>query len=431
MCITIPKEIKQFSEEILGFLGVRKSGLIQQYMTAILMCGGKKTLTNLSRVILSLRKSKVSVGKFFKGKNFKSRDFYKKVLRTIIKLYVGIGGTVAFLVDGVSTKRGGFTKIENATKYKEKNKSNKGRSSKAHTFLMGLLILPFGLRIPFTRYTYYTKEYCRKHKMKYVKQTTLVCLMIEELRQYIPKDIRIVMVADSFFDTKEIFKKAKEHSIDFITSADKARTYRRGKQKNKLSKKGKSIPKSDCKTYKITRGEEKFTSEHTRYAGVGQKKKTKHEYRAKGEILNVSGLGDTLVVFSFKKIFAGKNNFKESFRILLCSNTSMPVQEVIEFYALRWQIEIFFRELKSDIGLGDFCGRDFKAFERFIDLCLLSFLFLEIFRLKKIKSTNSKLEKGKLKLMRTRGLKKVLMMEEFSESKKIRFAFDKKLLETV
>jgi IS4 transposase len=102
----------------------------------------------------------------------------------------------------------------------------------------------------------------------------------------------------------------------------------------------------------------------------------------------------------------------------------MSVEEVIEFYALRWQIEIFFRELKSDLGLGDFCGRDFKAFERFVDLCLLSFLFLEIFRLKKIEKTSSKLEKGKLKLMRTRGLKKNLIMEEFRESRKFKFSRD-------
>ena len=34
-------------------------------------------------------------------------------------------------------------------------------------------------------------------------------------------------------------------------------------------------------------------------------------------------------------------------------------------YALRWQIEVFFRELKSDMGLEDDSGGDFRAYERF------------------------------------------------------------------
>ena len=40
-------------------------------------------------------------------------------------------------IDGVSTRRGGFTRIASALKFKAKNCNQKGRSSKAHTFVMG------------------------------------------------------------------------------------------------------------------------------------------------------------------------------------------------------------------------------------------------------------------------------------------------------
>ena len=56
--------------------------------------------------------------------------------------------TWVFILDGTATKRGSYTKIENALQYREKSTKSKGKSTKAHTFLMGLLITDTGARIP-------------------------------------------------------------------------------------------------------------------------------------------------------------------------------------------------------------------------------------------------------------------------------------------
>ena len=117
-----------------------------------------------------------------------------------------------------------------------------------------------------------------------------------------------------------------------------------------------------------------------------------HVYHAFSEILCVSGLGDTRIVYSWKK---SKN--KSSFIVLLCSDENTNVRKIIEYYSLRWQIEIFFRELKSHLGLEDFTGQDFKAYERYVDLCLISFLTLENYRLEKLQSTKSCRERACIK----------------------------------
>jgi len=308
-------------------------------------------------------------------------------------------------------------KIENAQQYRKKKKSSKGKSTKAHTFLMGLLLTPIGFRIPFLRYTYYTKSYCRKHKIKFKKQTELAILMIRELLTYLPDKITPVVVADNYFDTKEIFAfcKDEENNVVFITRANKARTYVNAKGSRKLYHKGKhGKSQKDFKKFISIRGEEIWTAKHCRYSSHGMKKKQKHVYRVAGETLDVSDLGDTRVVFSWKKKMNKEN--KESFVVLLCSDISFPDEKIVELYSLRWQIEIYFRELKSDLGMADFAGRDFKAFERFIDLCLISYTFLEWYRFKKIKSTKSRKEKSSIEQMRTRGLQNLLRKEATKES---------------
>ena len=71
---------------------------------------------------------------------------------------------------------------------------------------------------------------------------------------------------------------------------------------------------------------------------------------------------------------------EESLKVLLTNDFGLSAKEVVEFYELRWQIELFFRELKSELGLGDYRGTDFRAFERHVDLVLLAFLCLEWLR---------------------------------------------------
>jgi len=100
----------------------------------------------------------------------------------------------------------------------------------------------------------------------------------------------------------------------------------------------------------------------------------------------------------------------------MCSDPSWPDEKGAEFYALRWQIEIFFRERKSDLGLCDFTGQDFESYERYVDVCLMAFLFLEWFRASRMKIARTRKEIGRWKVARTRGLKILVRQEALSES---------------
>jgi IS4 transposase len=67
-------------------------------------------------------------------------------------------------------------------------------------------------------------------------------------------------------------------------------------------------------------------------------------------------------------------------KVLLCSEVGRGLEDIIELYDLRWQIELFFKECKSTLGLGRYRLGNFAAVEGWVNLCVLAFLYLEWYR---------------------------------------------------
>jgi hypothetical protein len=61
------------------------------------------------------------------------------------------------------------------------------------------------------------------------------------------------------------------------------------------------------------------------------------------------------------------------------------MSEVIEVYGLRWQIELFFKEIKSSLGFSQYRFRSFEKIESWASLCLAAFSYLEWTRAEKLR----------------------------------------------
>ena len=59
-------------------------------------------------------------------------------------------------------------------------------------------------------------------------------------------------------------------------------------------------------------------------------------------------------------------------------------REVAELYALRWQIELFFKELKSTLGFHQYRFQKFECVQSWCELTLLTFLYLEHYRARQL-----------------------------------------------
>jgi Transposase DDE domain len=80
--------------------------------------------------------------------------------------------------------------------------------------------------------------------------------------------------------------------------------------------------------------------------------------------------------------------------VLACTDPTATARQVIEWYEVRWQIEIFFRELKSRMQLGCYVLMKFEAVERYLDLLLMGFLLLEQQRLRDLERAGPPAERG-------------------------------------
>ena len=90
----------------------------------------------------------------------------------------------------------------------------------------------------------------------------------------------------------------------------------------------------------------------------------------------VHNIGDALLVFSTKE--QPKRGHKVLVQKVLISNgVGLSAAEVVELYDLRWQIELFFKELKSTLGFAQYRFRRFAAVQGWVQACLVTFCYLE------------------------------------------------------
>jgi hypothetical protein len=90
------------------------------------------------------------------------------------------------------------------------------------------------------------------------------------------------------------------------------------------------------------------------------------------------------VVYSWKTpAYTPRPNFeRRQFAALVTNDLRLAPRKVVEYYELRWQIEVFFRELKGQLGLQDYQGTHFPSYERYVTLVLLGYMALEYQRLR-------------------------------------------------
>ena len=108
--------------------------------------------------------------------------------------------------------------------------------------------------------------------------------------------------------------------------------------------------------------------------------------------------------------------------MLLTNRTDWDASRVVSAYAVRWQIEQFFKELKSDLGMSRYRVRDFREVEGWVQVCCIAFVYLEWYRLRR--RAESERQEWWWRL-RTRGLiNQVHRESEWSDLEQIATAMD-------
>jgi Transposase DDE domain len=265
-------------------------------------------------------------------------------------------------------------------KHERKSKRQKKKQQKqsyCHCFVFGLLLTPGGLRLPVWR-PYYTKDYCTQRGWQYHKQPELAAQLIDQLR--VPPQARVVVVGDTAFDATPILAACQRRHFRWVVAMNHDRRLEQDKPRPTVLSLATPCVAEQYVPVRLTPGIGPFVAQRRSAAcRVGPKAKTRtfwvHEERC-----CVHNVGSTRVLFSTKQLPAAGQPVKAQ-KVLLTNDLERTIAELIEIYDLRWQVELFFKEMKGTLGLVDYRCRWFKDVEGWVNGCVLAFMYLEWYRL--------------------------------------------------
>jgi hypothetical protein len=295
-------------------------------------------------------------------------------------------------------------------------KDKRRRNTRHHVFVMGIMISESGMRIPLPRRSYYTKEYCKAKRKKYYTQNQLARLMIHHAP--VPADADVTVLFDSAFDTDYIHRECRNRGFREIFPIDPNRNLSTSDRPHAMAEAGKRVvastldwPEKEFETLELEVGNEGFALFRRRHVDNLRVTKTFRRYVIAARRANVSKLGRCLIVASYKEnpkieLLNGESDDWSDYRrrlvegrkkhkkrpsrwhgmVLACTDPTLTAREVVEWYEIRWQIELFFRELKSRMQMRCYVLMKFEAVERYLDLLLTGFLVLEKRRLDELSS---------------------------------------------
>lgn len=273
------------------------------------------------------------------------RDDFNAPARLALLQMEASKGRFFFIIDATLTSQSGRKTQNTHSTGNRQRRPQKGRRynkkkvnrKRCHSFTFGLLITPSGYRIPWQT-PHYTKEYCAEKGLQHRTTAEAAADLIRSLP--LPEGADVVVLGDTAYDADVIQQACKDRKYIWIVPANSERVYeaptgKRPKVRSRLNDwKGLSL-----KTIRLRASTGKY-AKYRRLSKwrVGPKQKPR-VYYAYQEKCKVRRVGRVQLIFS-----TTKQNLKaatpDDVKILMTNALDLSVNEVIEMYTLRWQIEV-------------------------------------------------------------------------------------------
>jgi Transposase DDE domain len=404
----------------------RAQALVIRCILAFLMHRGKMSASQAAGSIRTEARHRAQISRFFARGYWKRTDLLGPLRAALIDLEAQRGGLFIFDVDQTfCTQQGqrGENTFSCGNYRKRPRKSNRKQKKTArragHCFVMGLLITPSGIRIPFST-SFYTKDYCQKKGLDFHTQAELGAQLIRQLP--VPEGARVMVLGDTAFEAKSIRAACAERNFHWIMPLNPERVLAGAKPRPKVRSLAKELRADQMVHLEVHPNRGKYVA-YRRIARcrIGPKLKPR-TYYVHEESRDVHSVGVVRLVFSTTKAPL-KDQGVDVQKILMTDDLTLSLQDVIELYQLRWQIELFFKELKSTLGLSRYRLQKFAMVETWVRLALASFVYLEWVRARQLKKRSLKeKERAWWQAQRTYGLAQAV--RQSAEQKELKLLAD-------
>ena len=367
-------------------LGEPARSMMLRMVLTFIMHRGRMSCSAAAGSIASAPIHRGELTRFMARPRWQKHDFNEPLMRMLLAKE-GKRGKFIFIVDATLVSQSGkrtqntFStgnrtrrKIKKGFRYNKKKVVRKN----VHSFTFGLLITPSGIRIPM-QIPHLTEEYCKDMQRTHLTTAEAAAQMVRTLP--LDDDAEVIVLGDTAYESSVVEEACKEQGYTWVFPANPERVYEGPTgQRPKLRSRLKDWTSLSLKTIKLRASTGKY-ADYRRLSkwrvGLKTKPRVYYAYQEKRTVRNV---GDVQLVFSTMKSNLKKAT-PDDVKILLTNATWLSLREVLELYSLRWQIELFFKELKSTLGFGQYGFIDFRAVQAWVQLAITTVLYLEYERI--------------------------------------------------
>lgn len=423
----VPREVKSFFSKTTAKCSRPIQRALVPMVLAFLLAPHRRCLKTIAGEVLAERCHVATISRRLTNPRWRTRDWY-------VDLYDGLLGEVnawerrlakgkrrQWIVAIDTTYHSTMSEQMENLIVMSKRRNPARKNTRQHAFLMGLVLTDRGARLPLPRKSYYTEDYCRKHRRRFRTTIELAAAMIRELR--VPDDVDVIVTFDSAFDAGAIHKACRKRHFHAVFPLDPNRVLARTPDQDAALISGEQVvawtrrwTRKEFALLELAMHNEDHVFARRRHADNLRVKKTKRRYAVAARQATVSKLGDCLIVASYKEnpkvqllpgqsaewwayhrtpISYRRENSRTPSRwhrkVLACTDRAATARQVIEWYEVRWQVELFFRELKSRMQFECYVLMKFEAVERYLDMLLMGLLLLEQQRLRDMQHRGAKI----------------------------------------
>ena len=387
----IVKESTGFLKGYLQDLGLGEfwTAMAMRIVVAFIFHRGRMSCSFAAGTIASEPVHRSQVTRFLARSRWKKMGINDPLREKLLELESRKGAFMV-LVDGTLVGQAGkLTENTYSTGNRSKRRRKKGSrynkykhaSKSCHQFIFCIVITPSGYRIPYYL-PHYTDAYCKEHGIERISTTQTGARLVDQLK--LPKGAEVYVMGDTAFDSAEFHRVCEAKGYYWINPVNSSRVFagpsgKRPKVRTRLE----DWNRLSQKSVKIHMS----TSEYAPYRRlsrwrVGSKMKPRIYY-AFQETRDVHSVGKVRLVYSTTK----KNLTKatpDEVKILMTNAKHLSLSQIIDLYTIRWQIELFFKEIKSRLGFDHYRFKSFSEVEGWATLAVTTVLFLEHMRAKQM-----------------------------------------------
>jgi Transposase DDE domain len=381
-------------------LNERMVALVIRWVVAFVMHYGRMAAARGADAVRSAPRHRAQIWRLLGRQWVRSSSLTKRLREQLLRLESRWGGQFYFLVDQTLTSQQGDKTENTFSTGNRKRRPRKGRRyskykyarKQCHCFVKGLLMTPSGIRIPFSK-SYYTRAYCKAKNRPYRTQTELAAELIGDLP--LPEGSKVVVLGDTAFDAKCIRQACDQKGYTWVVPMNPERVLAGPKgQRPKVRSLIHGLKADQLVAMRFHAGQGACVAQRrVSPCRVGPKVKPR-TYYVHTRRQAVHSVGEVQLVFS-TRTKPDQHQPVEVQKILMTNDLRASARQIVEWYGLRWQIELFFKELKSTLGFHQYRFRHFERVEGWDELIQVTFMYLEWYRARQLQRRDLPEEKKK------------------------------------